>query len=165
MIVLIVSSNKYWHCLSSILNWWCLIYSSGYDNSYNKKKTRGLQLCPIFHFTTQWFSNPRNCQNMILLWTKDGPHIVLQMGSPCILTNVLRDAPCQISLCWLNPVAPFLRNGKNMAFLWSKHCPSNWCILNLGQCAKGCSMPNFTLLRISYSPFPRNMPVYSYFLI
>ena len=80
-----------------------------------QNKTRGLQLCPVFHFTTQWFSNPRCGQNMTTLLPKHGPHMVLQMGSSWILTNVPRDAPCQISLFCLNPVAPFPKNGENMA--------------------------------------------------
>ena len=36
---------------------------------------------------------------------------------------------------------------------WSSHCPSNGFILNLNQCAKGWSMPNFTLMDKSCSPF------------
>ena len=88
---------------------------------YTLNKTRGLQLCPGFHFTTQWFSNPRCGQNMTTLLPKHGPHMVLQMGSSWILTNVPRDALCQISHCCLNPVAPIPRNGQNMALLWPKH--------------------------------------------
>ena len=89
----------------------------------NYNMTRGLQLCPVFHFTTQWISNPRNGQNMTFLWPKHGPHMILQMGFSWILIDVPRDAPCQISFCWLNPVAPSLRNGTNVVLLWPKHGP------------------------------------------
>ena len=158
-------------------------------------KTRGLQLCPVFHFTTQWFSNPRcgqnmttllpkygpsngfflnlnqcakgcsmpnftflakscspiprNAHNVALLWPKHGPHMVLQMGSSWILTNVPRDAPCQISLCCLSPVAPFPRNGQNMALLWPKHGPhmvlqisSSWILINVPRDAS-CHISQF----------------------
>ena len=142
---------------------------------------------------------------MTTLLPKHGPHIVLQRGSSWILTNVRRDAPCQISLCFLNPVTPFPWNGQKMALLWPKygahmvlqvgsswilvivpryvqcqssHCwvylvasfqemakiwpfvaktwsshgPSNRFFLSLNHCAQGCSMPNFTLLGLYYSP-------------
>ena len=63
-------------------------------------KTWGLQLCPGFHFTTQWISNPRNGQNMTLLWPKHGPHMVPQIGSSWIIINGPKDAPCQILQFW-----------------------------------------------------------------
>ena len=40
-----------------------------------------------------------------------------------------------------------------IAKTWSSHGPSNGIFLNLNQCAKGCSMLNFTLLAKSCSPF------------
>ena len=107
-----------------------------------KNKTRGLQLCPVFHFTTQWFSNPRCGQNMTTLLPKHGPHMVLQMGSSWILIDVPRDAQCQLSLCWLNSVAPFPRNGHNVALLWRKHGPQMvlqisfpWILINVSMYA------------------------------
>merc|ERR1712082_154106 len=69
---------------------------------------------------------PRNGQNMALLWPKHGPHMVLQIGSSQILINVPRDVPCQISHCWVHPVAPFPKKaktwpfyGKKMVHMWS----------------------------------------------
>ena len=38
---------------------------------------------------------------------------------------------------------------------WSSNGPTNGFFLILNQCAKGCSMPNFTLLGVSCSPFPK----------
>ena len=38
-----------------------------------------------------------------------------------------------------------------MAQTWSSHGPSNGFVLNLNQCAKGCSMLNFTILDQSHS--------------
>ena len=86
------------------------------QTNYHKQtnKTRGLQLCPVFHFTTQWFSNPR---------------------------------------C-----------GQNMTTLLPKYCPSNGFFLNLNQCTKGCSMPNFTLLGVSCSPLSYIWPKYGNFM-
>ena len=49
---------------------------------------------------------------MALLWQKDGPHIVLRICSSSILINLLRDVLCQISHCWVYPVAPFLEMAK-----------------------------------------------------
>ena len=109
---------------------------------------------------------PRNGQNVVLLWPKHGPHIilkigfllslndcgphmVLRIGSLWIFINVPRDVPFQISHCWVYPVAPTPRNGKNMAILWPKHGPLNWLWLNLNQFAQGCFMPNLTLLGVS----------------
>ena len=55
-----------------------------------------------------------------------------------ILINVSRDAPCQISLCWLNPIAPSPRNDHNITFLWPKHgshkilhISSFWILINV----------------------------------
>ena len=39
-----------------------------------------------------------------------------------------------------------------MAKTWSSHGPSNWFFLNQNQCSKGWSMPNFTILGVSYGP-------------
>ena len=50
------------------------------------------------------------------------------------------------------PWSPSPRTGQNMALFWPKHGPSNWFFLNLNHCAQGCSMPNYTLLDISYNP-------------
>ena len=58
---------------------------------------------------------------MTTLLPKHGPHMVFQIGSSQILNNVLRDAPCQILLCWLNPAGPFPRNGHNVALSWLRH--------------------------------------------
>ena len=43
-----------------------------------------------------------------------------------------------------------------MAQTWAPHGPPNWFFLNFDACVQGCSMPNFTLLGLSCSPFPRN---------
>ena len=43
----------------------------------------------------------------------------------------------------------FLEMAKYVPFMaktWSSHGPSNWFFLNLNQCAKGNSMPNFRVL-------------------
>ena len=42
--------------------------------------------------------------------------------------------------------------------IWHGH--SNGFVLNLNQCAKGCSMPNFTLLGVSCSPISYKWPKY-----
>ena len=42
--------------------------------------------------------------------------MVLKIGSSWKLIN-------KISHCWVNPVAPFPRYGKNMTLLWPKHGP------------------------------------------
>jgi len=55
---------------------------------------------------------------MALLWPKHCPHMVLKIGSSSISINLLRDVPCQISHCWVYPVAPFPRNGKIWPFYW-----------------------------------------------
>ena len=60
---------------------------------------------------------------MALLWQKDGPHIVLRICSSSILINLLRDVLCQISHCWVYPVASFPRNSQNMSLLWPKQGP------------------------------------------
>ena len=55
---------------------------------------------------------------------KNAPHIVLLIGSCWIFINVPRDVTCQISHCWVYPVAPFPRNGQNMTLMaktWSIH--------------------------------------------
>ena len=125
-----------------------------------ESKTRGLQLCPVFHFTTQWIRNPRYGKNIITLLPKHGPHIVLKMGSSWILINVPRDAPCQISLCWLNPVAPFPRNGHNVALLWPKHGP--YMVLKMGSSWTSISVPRDVPCQILHCwvypvvPFPKN---------
>ena len=95
-------------------------------------------------------------------WLKYGPHLALQIGSSWIIINMPRDVPCKISHCWVYPVVSFLKNGQNRALLFPKHGPSNWFSLNLNHCAKGSSMPNFTLLILSCSPlslkWPKNGP-------
>ena len=70
-----------------------------------------------------------------------------------ILINVPRDVPCQISHCCFYPVA-VLRNGQNMALLWTKHGPhmvpksgSSWFLINV---------PRDTQCQISHSPGPRH---------
>ena len=79
--------------------------------------------------------------------------MVLQMGSSWIIINVPRDVPCQLSHCWVYLAAPFPRNGPFMAKTCSSHGPSNGLFLNPNHCAQGYSMPNFTLLGVSSSPF------------
>ena len=54
---------------------------------------------------------------------KHGPHMVHEIGSSQIMIIVPRDVPCQSSHCWVYPVVPFFRNGKNIALLWPKHGP------------------------------------------
>ena len=102
---------------------------------------------------------PWNGQNMALFWPKYGPHMVIKIASSWILINAPRDFLCQFSHCWGYSVAPFPRDGKIWPFIaktWSSQGPSNGFFLNLNQCPKGCSMPNFTLLAKSCSPLPRN---------
>ena len=82
-----------------------------------QNKTRGLQLCPVFNFTTQWISTPRFGQNV---------HFI--------------------------------------AKTWSSNGPSNGFFLNLNQCAKGCSMQNFTFLGVSHSLlFPEIEKIWSFY--
>ena len=96
------------------------------------------------------------------LWSKHGPHLVLKISSSWILIKVTRDVPCQISHCWVYPVVPFPqkwpKHGPFMAKTWSSHEPSNWFFLKLNHCAKGCSMPIFTLLGLSCSPLSQKWP-------
>ena len=54
---------------------------------------------------------------------KNGPHMVLEIDSSLILINVPRDVPHKISHYLVYPVAPFPRNGQNIALLWPKHGP------------------------------------------
>ena len=42
-----------------------------------------------------------------LLWPKHGPHMVLQICSPWIIINVLREAPYQISQFLVYTIVPF----------------------------------------------------------
>ena len=49
----------------------------------------------------------RNGQNMALLWPKNGPHMVLPIGSSWIIINVPWYAPCQISQFRVYPIVPF----------------------------------------------------------
>ena len=124
-----------------------------------KNKTRGLQLCPVFYFTTQWISNPRCGQNIITLLPKHGSNMVIQMGSSWILINVLWDVPNFILLA--KSCSPLSKKWPQcchfMTQTWSSPGPSNEFFLNLNQCTQGCSMPNLTILCVSHSPlFPRN---------
>ena len=93
---------------------------------------------------------PRNGQNMALLWPKNGPHLVLQIGSSWIIINLPREAPCQISQFWVYPIVPsswkWPKYGPFMAKTWSTHSTSNWFSLNHNKYALGCSMPNFRVL-------------------
>ena len=50
---------------------------------------------------------------------KHGPHMVLKFAYSGIVINVPRDVPCQISHCWVHPVAPFPKIGQNMVLIWS----------------------------------------------
>ena len=58
---------------------------------------------------------------------KHGPHIVLKVCSFWILIYLLRDVPCQISHCWVNPVAPFLE----MVKIWSGWDISRKCFVEI----------------------------------
>ena len=64
--------------------------------------------------------------------------MVLNIGSSWIFINVPRDDPCQISHCWVYTVAPFPRNGQNIALSWPKHDPHivplmglSWILINV----------------------------------
>ena len=100
---------------------------------------------PVATFLKMAKIRPFMAKTWVLIWS-------FKIGSFWILINVPRDVPCQISHCWVYPVAPFPGNGQNMAQIWSLHSPSNWFFLNPNQCAQRYSMPNFTLLRVSFSP-------------
>ena len=52
-------------------------------------------------------------------WSSHGPSNLFSG----ILINMPRDVPYPISYCWVYPVAPFSRKGKNMALLWPKDGP------------------------------------------
>ena len=112
---------------------------------------------PLYQLVMQY---PRCGQNMATLLPKHGPHRVLQMSSSWILINVPRDAPCQISLFWLNSVAPFPRVGQNMALLWAKH--GSHMVLQVGSSWILVSVPGDVPCQISncwvypVAPFPRN---------
>ena len=91
-----------------------------------------------------------------LLWPKLGPKMLLQTGSSWILINVPRDVPCQISHCWVYPVAPFSRNGQNMDL-----CGQNM-VLKIGSFWILITMPRVVPCQISHhwvyplAHFPRN---------
>ena len=113
-----------------------------------------VQGCSMLNFTLLGLSCspfPRNGWNITLLWPKDGPHMVLKIGSSWILIIVPRDDLCQISHCRVHLVAPFPRNGNNVALLWPKHAPhmilqigSSWIIINMP--LQGCSTQIFRVL-------------------
>ena len=94
------------------------------------------------------------------LWPKHSPHLVLKIGSSWILINVPRDVPCQISHCWVYPVAPFPINGQNMALLWPKNCPQM--VLNIRPSWILITVPRDVPCQFSHDwvypidPFPKN---------
>ena len=94
------------------------------------------------------------------LWPKQGPHIVLKIGSIWFLIAMSRVVPCQISHCWVYPVASFLRNGQNMALLWPKH--GSHMVLQFGYSCILIYVPRDVSCQISHCwvypvvPFPRN---------
>ena len=51
-----------------------------------------------------------------------------------------------------------------MAKKWSSHGTTNLFLLNLNQCAQGCSMPNFTLLGVASSPLSYIWPKHGSFM-
>ena len=124
-------------------------------------------------FHTFWYipSSPfhRNGQDMALLWPKEGPHMVLQIGSFCIIITMPREDPCQISQFFEYPIVPFSQKGPKygpfMAKKWSSHGPSDWFFPNHNQCAPGSSNQNFTILGLSHSPLflemAKILPFYS----
>ena len=81
------------------------------------------QQCEIWHGTS--LGTLIRIQEKSTLLTKHVPHMVLQMGSSWFLINMPGDAPCQISHCWVYLVAPFPRNGQNMA-LYGKNMVLTW---------------------------------------
>ena len=87
--------------------------------------------------------------------------MVLQIGSSWIIINVPREAPCQISQFWVYPIVPssskWPKYGPFMAKTWSSHGPSYCFFLNYNQSAQGCSVPNFTILGVSYGPLSLKM--------
>ena len=94
---------------------------------------------------------------MALLWPKDGPHMVLQIGTLWIIINVPREAPCQISQFWVYPIVPlFLEmakiwpfNGKNMVL----QIESSWILINLPRVAL-CQISHYRMYTVI--PFPKN---------
>ena len=76
---------------------------------------------------------------MSKIWVFYGPNMVLIWSLKWILPKyyVPKDALCQISLCLVNPVVPYPRNGQNVALLWLKHGPhilqigSSWILSNV----------------------------------
>ena len=134
-------------------------FSRGFENLvYKTNKTRGLQLCPGFHFTTLWISNPRNGQNMTIFFYKY-----------CVLfdnkTRGLQLCPgFHFTTQWIsNP-----RNGQNMTLLWPKHGPhmvpqigSSWLIINVPRDAP-CQISQFWVYPIV--PFSYKWPKYGPFM-
>ena len=121
------------------------------------------QGCSMQKFTLLGLS----CIPLSEKWPKYGclrpnlcPHMVLKIGSSWILINVPGDVPCQISHCWVYPVAPFLRNGQNMALLWPKHGPH--IVLQISLSWILFIVPRDVTCQISHcwvyplAPFPRN---------
>ena len=68
------------------------------------------------------FTLVANGKNMALLWPKQGPNRVPQIGVSLILIDVPRDVPCKISHCWVYPVSPLIEMAKIWPFR-AKHGP------------------------------------------
>ena len=86
---------------------------------------------------------------MALFWPKHGPQMVLPIGTPWILINAPRAAPCQISHCRMFPVNPFPGNSQNMALYgpnmvrtWSFKLVFSWIIINVPRDAP-CKISQF----------------------
>ena len=109
---------------------------------------------------------PRNGHNMALLWPKDGPHMILLIGSSWIIINVSRAAPYQIWKFWVYPVSLFSRNDRTLAFLWPKYGP--YMVLQIGSSWILIIVPRDVLCQISYcwvypvAPFPRNGQIWPF---
>ena len=88
------------------------------------------------------------------------------MSSSWVLINVPRDALCQISLCWLNPIATSPRNGHYVALLWPKHGPdmvlqigSSWILINVPRDVP-CQISHCLVYLVA--PFPRNVKIWPF---
>ena len=108
--------------------------------------------CQISHCCFYPVAVLRNGQNMALLQTKHGPHMVPKSGFSWFWINVPRDTQCQIINCWVYPVVPFPRNGKRRPFYGQNmvlHIGSSWILINVPRDAP-CQI--FQILGVSHCP-------------
>ena len=114
------------------------------------------QGCSMPNFTILGVSHSPLSLKMAKMWPFYGQNMVLIWSFNLVLPESLLICPGMIHAKFQNTgcikYSPFTRNGQNTSLIWPKDGPQNWVFLNLNHCAKGCSMPNFTLPGLSCCP-------------